>query len=225
MAKVLFTALMADMRGKMNGSVLARNKGGNYMRTKVTPLNPRSPGQVIARQRLGSLSSMWRGLTPEQRNGWTAATAAFPRKNVFGNTYLLTGAQLFTSMNTNLLTIGTSVASDAPVPVEFDEYIISGFNDASGLFGPIMSGPVPADFSLVVEATPPVSPGKTFVQNLYKQVQVFNAAHLAGCNILAAYTALYNAPVSGQVVGVRATLINFTTGQKGTPSEILHVVA
>ena len=50
MAKVLFSALISDMRNKLNGSVFAKNRGGSYLRTKVTPVNPQTVAQVHKRQ-------------------------------------------------------------------------------------------------------------------------------------------------------------------------------
>ena len=42
MAKIKMTAIVADMRNKLNGSVFSRNRGGAYIRTKVTPINPQT---------------------------------------------------------------------------------------------------------------------------------------------------------------------------------------
>ena len=42
MAKILTTAIVADIRNKLNGSVFSKNRYGAYVRTKVTPVNPQT---------------------------------------------------------------------------------------------------------------------------------------------------------------------------------------
>ena len=66
MAKIKMTAIVADMRNKLNGSVFSRNRGGAYIRTKVTPINPQTAAQVQARSLLTSLSQGFRSLSQAQ---------------------------------------------------------------------------------------------------------------------------------------------------------------
>ena len=52
MAKILMTAIVADIRNKLNGSVFSKNRYGAYVRTKVTPVNPQSTAQQNTRNNL-----------------------------------------------------------------------------------------------------------------------------------------------------------------------------
>ena len=63
MAKIKLSAIVSEMRGKLNGSVFSKNRGGAYIRTKVTPVNPQSLAQGLVRATLTNLSQAWRGLT------------------------------------------------------------------------------------------------------------------------------------------------------------------
>ena len=49
MAKIKFGMMMTDARGKLGGQVFSKNKGGAYVRTKVTPSNPQTIAQTTRR--------------------------------------------------------------------------------------------------------------------------------------------------------------------------------
>lgn len=84
--------------------------------------------------------------------------------------------------------------------------------------------PLAAGVKLVVEATPQLSAGITFVgRSKYKVVQVTAAAAASPVNILAAYNALFGALVSGSKIGIRLTPYS-STGIPGTPYETLVTV-
>ena len=55
--RVQYTALMADARGKLAGTV-GKNKGGNYLRTKAIPINPKTTYQSIQRGCVRSVESI-----------------------------------------------------------------------------------------------------------------------------------------------------------------------
>jgi len=57
--KIKFGAIVVAGSGKIGGHVASKNRGGAYLRTKVTPTNPNSPAQAGARALLASLSTGW----------------------------------------------------------------------------------------------------------------------------------------------------------------------
>ena len=101
MAKVKFSALISEMRNKLNGSVFARNRGGAYLRTKVTPTNPMTIAQVQARSLLTSFSQAWRGLTEDQRQAWLSVVDQWSRTDVFGDVVNPSGSTLYIRLNIN----------------------------------------------------------------------------------------------------------------------------
>lgn len=227
MAKILFTAVVADMRNKLAGTVFSKNKAGAYARTKVSPVNRRTADQTIVRQRLGTLSQGWRGLSSEQRSAWSSASANFPKKDQFGNTYFLTGAQLYVGLNTNLATAAQSGITTPLAPVEIPEYTIETVTaDASTPNLLItMSGAVPAGCTLIVQATQQVSAGRTFVSNLFRQINVIPAGTaMAARDFIIGYTAKFGALAAGNVIGIRCYLISDESGQAGVPSDILVTI-
>lgn len=216
MAKILFGALMVDMRGKVNGTVFAKNKGGAYARTKVTPNNPQTAAQNLVRSRLTGRSQAWRALGALVIAAWNAAVSNFPRTNVFGNQQILSGHQLYVGLNNQLQAAGASTISSPPTPVgaaaisalSLDAAV--GADSFSVTYGPT---PVPANTAMIIEASPQVSPGKTNVNSLYRQIGVEAAADTSPGDLFAAYTKKFGTLIAGQKVSVRCRMVNTLTGE------------
>lgn len=79
--------------------------------------------------------------------------------------------------------------------------------------------PVPANTKLLIEATAPISQGRSFVtRSQYKVVSVVNAAAASPANILSAYTTIFGPVIAGMKIFVRVTPIN-SSGIRGVASE------
>lgn len=227
MAKVNFSGVATvDMRNKLNGSVYSKNRAGSYVRTKVTPVNPQTVAQQNVRNRLATMSQAWRALAESERQSWIDAAVNFPYTDIFGNSKTLSGFQLFVKLNVNLAITGTAQINSAPTPTEIPALAISALaaDDSANTVIVTATTPVPAGFSLVIQATPNVTPGRSFVKNQYRQTQVFAAAAAGPFDISAAYVALFGDPVTGMKVSVRAFLISTTTGQAGIPVAATTIV-
>lgn len=232
MAKIKYSALVSEMRNKLNGSVLSKNRFGNYVRNKVTPVNPQSSFQQSTRAILSSLSQGWRGLTPAQRNGWIALAATLPFTDIFGDTKFLTGQNLFVKLNANLLKIGEAQIAAAPqledIPAVLAETLTATQSAGSltALTVDVNVASLPAGFQLGVYAIPPVSDSINFVKNKFRFIGALSSVTAGAGNILALYTARFGAAaVAGQRINVRVALISETSGQQGIPSEVLDIVA
>lgn len=216
MAKILFTAVVADMRGKLAGTVFSKNKGGAYARTKVTPTNPQTLAQNGVRAVLTGFSQGWRGLTQAARDSWDAAVGSFPRTNVFGSPKTLSGHQLYVSLNSQLSAAGASSIGTPPVPTgapavnSLSGSAAAGAGTFTAAFDP---DPVPADSALIIDATAQVSPGKKNLSNLYRQIQVEAAADASPADIATAYVAKFGSLIEGQKIGLRARIVNTDTGE------------
>jgi len=133
MAKVKFSALISDMRNKLNGSVFSKNRAGSYLRNKVTPSNPSTPSQALVRSILGTLASTWRTLTDPQRDAWNAAVESWLTTDIFGDTVTPSGFGLYVRLNGNIVNAGgvhyvsieTNVQSKARRGNGIAEYISS----------------------------------------------------------------------------------------------------
>jgi hypothetical protein len=218
MAKIKYSALVADMRGKHNGSVHSKNTYGSYVRIKVTPVNPRTTFQTGVRQFLATISQTWRTLTQAQRDQWNSQANQFTRTNIFGDSSSLTGFNLYVRLNRNLQTIASSLITTPPSPsTAFGMTtlsIVADFGDQTLIA--TFTAAIPAGTKVVVEATPGESAGKQFVESEFRKIDVLDDADVSPADISAAYIAKYGAiPAVGKKVFVRFRPVNSTTGISG----------
>lgn len=228
MAKLLFTAIVADMRNKLNGTVFSKNRYGAYARTKVSPVNPQTPRQSAIRAIFGSLSQAWRGLTEEQRLAWINAAPNFPVTDQFGNIRYLSGNALFVRLNTVLLNAGEAQMSMPPSPEGVTAAYIMGAsgNISSTTITITLSDAVGAEETVIVEATPVMSAGKNYFANLLRQVMVTPSGDTPNpTDLWDAYAAAYGAPTAGAKIGVAVYTVNINTGETSPKSTDVLVFA
>jgi hypothetical protein len=115
MASVKLGAIAQDIRGSLNGMVFSRNRGGQYVRQKVSPVQPVSPWSARSRAIFKSVAQRWsQVLTDEQRAAWSAFAALHPFLNVFGDSILLSGVAFYEAANARLAQCGQAYVDDAP---------------------------------------------------------------------------------------------------------------
>jgi len=61
MAKIQFSAVVGDARGKVGGNVFTKGRSGAVLRTKVSPVQPRSSFQRAVRSGFTAESKAWTG--------------------------------------------------------------------------------------------------------------------------------------------------------------------
>ena len=230
MAKIKYSALVSDMRNKLNGSVASKNRYGSYLRNKVTPVNPQTSYQQAARQQLGAFSSQYRGLTAAQRQSWINGAQNYPFTDIFGDVRYLSGQTLFVKLNTNLINAGSAAIDSAPLPVGVPELAVESVTAeiTTGALTTLSVGvseaTVPAGFALAVYATPPTPASIQFVKNRYRFIGVATVA-AGDADILTAYTARFGAAANeDEQIHVRVALISTDTGQQGVPSGAIGTV-
>lgn len=227
MAKVKFSALVSEMRNKLNGSVFSKNRAGNYLRNKTTPVNPQTSYQMDVRQQLGNFSSGFRALGLAVIAAWNEAATNFPYTDIFGDQKFLNGKDLYVKLNINLQNAGQSAITAPPLPVGFPVFGLTGatLTAAAGVFDSFTVATsfavVPAGYTLLIHATDPINPGINFVKNRYRLLGAFTAADNE-VNLETAYPARFGTSMSvGQRVFVKAVLISNTTGQQSVPVEVV----
>lgn len=228
MAKVLYTALMADMRGKVNGTVASKNRAGAYFRTKVSPVQRQTVAQQGVKSTLTANAQAWRSLTDAQRAAWNGAVDNFKKTDIFGNSRNPSGFNLYVRINNNLTTVGEDAVSLPPLPSAVGSPGALGLSGAAGspaLSMTFVNTPTSATGCLVIQATPQVSAGKSFTKNLFRQIKVGAGADTSPQNILTAYTAKFGTLVAGTRVSVRAYIIDNVTGIAGQPETATCIIA
>ena len=104
--------------GSMGASTYSHNRFGQYVRSRSTPVNPRSPAQVAIRAATLAAQAAWQRLTDLQRKDWEDYAAVVAWRNRFGDSVSLTGQQHFLRVATLARYVGKAAAWDAP-PTQF----------------------------------------------------------------------------------------------------------
>jgi hypothetical protein len=218
MAKVKLSALVSGMSGKLNGSVFARNRGGLYLRTKVTPLNPQTADQVAARARLAGWSQGWRSLTQAVRDSWNNAVGNFQTTDIFGDIKTPSGNTLYTKLNTNIQLAGGVAITNPPAPIgatAMEGVDVTAAQTLNAFSVNVAPDPIPADHTLIVEATAPMSAGIHNANSDFRIIGTQAAAAIPPFDMSTEYVAKFGNLVAGQKVFVRTKMIRISTGEVG----------
>ena len=216
--KIKFGAIVVDGRGKIGGHVASKNRAGAYLRTKVTPVNPNTIAQSAARARLSSIAQSWRALTQSQRDSFNGAVANFTRTDIFGDIKKPSGSTLYQKLNNNLSLISQALISTAPA---IGDVITTGFSfmEAKVTVPELtlyLDAAVDPSMTCVVYATPPLSPGISFVDSEYRVVSLILNGQGAAVDIIADYAFKFGNPVVDQKIFVKVKFVKNSTGQVST---------
>ncbi len=215
--------LGAPQSGSQANTTASRNRNGQYYRNRATPVNPRSVAQTTVRNRMSANASNWRTITDAQRAGWATLGAQVTRVDKLGQSYTLNGFQMFCSFNNNQLAAGLTVVSDATaivVPPQLLTMIVTLTNAAFSIA--YTATPLATGNKLFFYVSPPQSAGRAFNKN-YRLLAVTAAAAASPANLLAAFTAKFGAPVTGERVFIRASI--FLGGFVGMPLDVAQTIA
>lgn len=110
--------ILGTLRGSIGDNTFSHNRGGDYVRRRVSPTNPNSTRQQTMRTLLATLAGLWSTtLTPAQREAWNTWAGNQAKEGPLGNSINWTGINGYISNNTHLLDAGDSRIDDPPVVV------------------------------------------------------------------------------------------------------------
>ncbi len=215
MARIKYSALVTGMSGKLNGSVMARNKGGAYVRNKTTPTNPQTGFQQRVRAVFGSIASAWRGHSQSNIISWNKGASNFPYTDYWGDQRFLSGFALHQKLNANLANALQPTIAVCPTPVEVGEVsgLVGELDPAGGILkiGVTTIGDI-ADCSFLIFATPNIPLGRNFVKNDFRRISSSAAAD-GPIDIKASYEDRFGSIADVGRVFVRVVVVNNYTGQ------------
>lgn len=225
MTKVKYSALVSEMRNKLNGSVASRNRYGNYWRNKVTPVNPSTLPQQQARSRLVSRSQVWRTLSEEQRIAWGESAQNFPFVDIFGDQRIYSGQALYMKLNLNLIKIGEDSISTPPLPgvVQNLQALSVTADDSGDVQIVVSSNSIPGGQSVYIWGAAGIGPGITFYKNRVRglgQGTVGSGQIDAGALFIARFGVLE----AGTKLFAGVTVVNNETGQENVRSVVSTIV-
>lgn len=208
--------------GSYQGLTSSRNAFGQYVRTRASPVQPRTVAQLNQRARMTTNAAAWRALTANQRAGWTSLGLSISRTDALGQTYTLNGFMAFCSVNNNRLDAGDAGVSDAPsivTPVDIATATVT--LSAAAFSVAYTATPLPAGVRLFIWVSPQRSAGVSFNGD-YRLLTVTAAAAASPANIFAAYSAKFGVPVVGNRIFL--SLETYQAGFKGSPFHVSQVV-
>lgn len=224
MALIKLTAIVDNISGKLNGTVFAKNKGGNYMRSKSKPSNPKTAAQMAVRAQFGAISSAWKNLTESARSAWRESASNFPYINRLGDSKILSGFALHQKLNTNLDLIGESMLTFPPepkTPVNFSSIELTAVKPEEGpdtltILAPLHA--VDANSKTLIFATPPLSHGVENFENKLRFIGVKPSSSFATAfDVNDEYERVFGILPVGAKVGVRVQNVSSESGVTSAP--------
>ncbi|MGC2779042.1 MAG: hypothetical protein WA418_25760, partial [Bradyrhizobium sp.] len=215
--------LGAPSSGSQAGTTASRNRFGQYLRTRASPVQPRTPAQLNQRARMTTNAAAWRALTDAQRAGWLSLGLMITRTDSLGSSYDFNGFMAYCSVNNNKLDAGDAAVSDAPAIVTpADLLTVTITLTAAALSIAYTATPLAAGNRLFIFVSPQQSAGRKFNGD-YRLLSVTAAAAASPSNSLAAYTAKFGVPIVGNRIFF--SLQTYQGGFKGSPFNVSQVVA
>lgn len=221
--KIKWGALVVAGSGKIGGHVASKNRGGAFLRTKVTPSNPQSVRQMTVRGIFGSISAAWSALTNNQRASFDGFVSAYSSTDIFGDIRNPSGKNLFQKLNQNLENSAQAQITTCVAPSEVP------FANLASVLGDVSSSTMVAETDgdttgckMIFFATPSMSQGTKFVKNKLRQIGVISGGDNLSNAIYALYVAKYGAPVAGANIYIGVKVIN-ANGQ-ASPLETVKAV-
>lgn len=168
MALAKYGGGIVQMSGSIAGNVHARNRFGNYMRARTTPVNPNTSRQVTARSRVALLAEEWREvLTNAERQAWNTYANGVSWLNALGEVVHLTGFNMFVRTNAAYMQVG-SRQNTAPVILSLAEQdptfsvALSAANGITVTFDENLGWTTEGGAGMLIHIGEPQNPTRTF---------------------------------------------------------------
>lgn len=221
--KIKWGALVVDGRGKLGGHVAAQNRGGSYLRTKVTPSNPQTTFQTTVRQLFGSISSGWSGLGSAVILAWNSAVDDWKSTNIFGDLKQPSGKALYQRLNQQAQIAGYPAVTNPPAKVTLPESNVTAvdFGITAAAIDPtgIYSG---TGFTVLTFSSGPVTAGTSFVKNKMRLIGNSGAVAYSDTAAYTQYVDKFGAPLAGEKVYMGYKIV--AANGQSSPMQIVDAV-
>lgn len=194
--------------GSIRSDTYSRNRYGQYIRNRSTPVNPKTAAQTLARTRFTVLSQGWRNLTSVQRTSWNAYAETHPIIDSLGNVKYLTGSAIYLKIGAQALNAGQTVSSTPPGEPAFVTGDITLVATAGTPSLTIAGVDQPSDYRAIVNASPQVSAGVSYPPRVKKIQSVAADSWSTPVTFLGNYNTAFGALIEGQKIIVRAQLVS-----------------
>ena len=132
MAVIKLGSIITDIAGSIGGTTFRRTSTGHAVYNKQGRQVKSAFSKASRKNQLGNIFSNWYNLAEREKKQWALNASTYPLKDKFGNTKYLTGRQLYTKLNAQLLPANaTSDVSKFDTFVELADTQIEAFDIAS----------------------------------------------------------------------------------------------
>lgn len=221
---MLVKGIFTNISGSIGGVTASRNKGGQYLRARTTPINPNTPAQQTARSRFTDANQGWSALTAAVKADWNDFAQIQTWTNALGDPIKLSGQQAYVGSFCELDSADLTPVTAPPAPnTRPTALVIPVFAPVIattdvGIFTP---GTLTSTARYVIGVSPPLPPGITSYKGPYRIGATIAGVQLApemSDTVYAAILLARGAPTVGQRFAVRFTSV-LATGQYSTPSQ------
>lgn len=213
MALVQYGGGVQDVRGSIGGQTHSRNRYGNYIRARTTPVNPKSNRQNKIRASIQALSQRWSNvLTALERAAWEVYGDNITRTNKLGQQIKLTGFNHFMRSNAPRSQSDSTIIDAGPTTltlVPADPTMVGTVDEANQLisvaFDDTLDWLDQDDGHMYVFMSEPVAAGRNFVGGPWRLAGALDGDAITP--LTSPQTMAVPFPVAeGQVIAVRARI-------------------
>lgn len=168
---MLVRGIFTNISGSTGGVTGSRNKGGQYLRARVNPVNPNSPAQQQSRAIFADANAAWSGLTQEERTAWNDFAEIQVATNRLGDVIQLSGQQSYVGSYSALESAKQPTVNVPPVPnTRPGQLVIPAFTPdiTAGDVGTFTPGEEPGTASYVIAVSAPLPPGVSFFKGPFR---------------------------------------------------------
>lgn len=218
MAKVIFGAFVTGIRGKIGGTTFSGNGSGASVGKTKTTAKKAGPKKMLQSAAVGGISRGWRSLAEADRLQFISDRVNYPRTNSLGQTYYLSGFQLFMSRSAQLKAIGIPALTEFVNPLlpdnSINEITLNSItlSLATGFTFDYEDSEVNENTYLKVFASARSSAGKSTISGAYKMIYNFQSTVDPAIVPYSAYNDVFGPLAVGDVIFLKVTLINSVSG-------------
>jgi len=213
MANFQPSSLVSEIRGSVGQLTYSRNRGGAVVKQKLVQTNPDTALQQAVRAEMADAVIAWRNETQEVQDMWIQfASSKLIGKNISRKIHR-SGMNEYTSRYLNKFVISGAVSPYQPLPsVRLFPVITLVAQSAGSILLSIETLAPVGDCTLVIYATPPISPGINAInKSFYRVIGLFEPVSTSfTLDVYSMINAYYSLTVgdSGKKVGIAIKAVN-----------------
>lgn len=220
MAKFRTGPAVSSVSGSVGGITFARNRYGQYFRSRVKPVSPDSIYTIETKAMFRACSQSWANLTAAQRDAWKTWASTNPVTDSLGDKQVLAANAAYMKLNGRLEHSGDTLIQLPPTVAQPDALDTLTFTAdiGAGTFQ-IAYTPTPlaAGQRLWVRGCVVNSPAVNYVRNLWKLLTVSAKALASPLALDTLFEDRFGTLQAGQVCYVSAAILDSATGLLSAP--------